>query len=172
MELGGTQRLSRMLLGDFTVMMLSKLGIYAHFRNLEPKYTADFCTLVDLAITLALYQCLRLRSSFRAEVLCGPRWWAGASAAGTWFLVCQKSMGKGGQSRCLHSAMSLTKSKIIPVALMNGSPIIVFTKTLGLVARSRDKNHCLKCDTVNGTGTQPRVLWLPQRCLLEQSLIE
>jgi hypothetical protein len=95
MELGRTQRSSRMLLGDFTVMMLSESGIYARFRNLEPKYTAKFCTLDDLAITLALYQCLRLRSSFRTEVLCGPRWWAGASVTGTWLLVCQKIHGKG-----------------------------------------------------------------------------
>ncbi len=88
MELGGTQRSSRMLLGDFTVMMLSELVINAHFRDLGPKYTAKFCTLDDLAITLALYQCSRLRSSFRTEVSCGPRWWADASVTVTWLLVC------------------------------------------------------------------------------------
>ncbi len=172
MELGGTQRLSRMLLGDFTVMMLSELGIYARFRDLEPKYTAECCTLGESAITLALYQCSRLRSSFRTEVLCGPRWWAGASTTVIWLFVCQKSTGKGGQSRCLHSATSSTKSKIIPVALMNGSPIIMFTKTLGPVAMSRDEESLPEVQYGRWNCNLTRVPWLPQRCLLEQSLIE
>ncbi len=57
MELEGTQQSSRILLGDFAVVMLSESEIHARFRDLEPKYTAEFCALEDAAITLALYQC-------------------------------------------------------------------------------------------------------------------
>jgi hypothetical protein len=57
MELGGTQQSSRILLGDFAVVMLSESEIHARFRDLEPKYIAKFCALEDAAITLALYQC-------------------------------------------------------------------------------------------------------------------
>ncbi len=139
MELEGTHRASRILLGYFAVVMLSESEIHPCFRDLEPKYTAEFCALEDAAITLALYQCSRLLSSCRSKVSVRLRWWAGASVTGTWFLVRRKSMEKGGQLRCLHSATSSTKSIIIPVALINGSPIIVFTKTLGPVATSRDE---------------------------------
>ena len=59
---------------------------------------------------------------------------------GTWFDVRQHSMGKGGQLRCLHSARLSTRSRIIPVPCMNGSPMIVFTETFGPVAIIRDES--------------------------------
>jgi hypothetical protein len=46
----------------------------------------------------------------------------------------RQSMGKGGQSRYLHSATSSTVSMIIPTPLIKGCPIIVLTETFGPVA--------------------------------------
>ncbi len=59
-------------------------------------------------------------------------------AAGIEFIVLLKLMGDGSARRCFAWHTLLTKSAIIPVALMNGRPNMMLTATLGPAATRRE----------------------------------